>query len=101
MITTQQFITACGCRSVGECTHNLFAEEKALRALVRAFAAEMERKLLAKMRDGRSGWDDPACRDCIREALRQHIARGDGQMVDIANLAAMLWNLDVGTGPSR
>lgn len=92
MITVEQFEISCGCRSVGECTHNDFAELKALDALVDAFAAEMKKKLRKKAAEGRSGWDNPLYKDGIRDALILHVVRGPGQEVDAANLAAMLWN---------
>jgi hypothetical protein len=97
MITTEQFMRPCGCRSVGECMHNIFgdhsAELRALDALVDAFAVEMKKKLRAKADAGRTGWDNPANADGIRAAMFEHAARGPGQEVDVANFAAMLWNL--------
>lgn len=92
MITVEQFYQSCGCRSVGECHHNDFAEFKALDALVDAFAAEMKKKLRVKALQGRGGWDNPEFEDGIRESLERHVCRGKGQEIDIANLAAMLWN---------
>lgn len=65
----------------------------ALDAMVDAFATEMKRKLRRKAREGRSGWDDPTCADDIRTAMVEHANRGYGQEVDVANLAAMLWNM--------
>jgi hypothetical protein len=97
MITTQSGMVLCGCRSVGECTHNAFAEQRALDMLVEAFAREMKRKLRRKLIDGRHGWDDPACADGIREELLNHIKRGAGQEIDVANMAAILWNFSHGT----
>lgn len=93
MITVENFVKPCGCRSAGECTHNIFVEVKALDAMVDAFAAEMKMKLHKKWREGQRGWDDPECAEGIRAALASHVARGRGQEVDIANLAAMLWNM--------
>ena len=97
MITVKSFYKPCGCRSVGECYHNSFAGLDALDALVNAFAIEMKKKLRRKlMLEGRNGWDDPACAEEIRAAMREHANRGPGQEIDIANLAAMLWNLECG-----
>lgn len=93
MITTENMRQPCGCRSVGECTHNTFAELTALDAMVDAFAAEMKKKLHKKWREGQRGWDDRDCEQGIRTALARHVARGPGQEVDVANLAAMLWNM--------
>lgn len=96
MITVQQFVKPCGCRSVGECQHNSVAGLEALDALVNAFAAEMKKKLRRKALEGRSGWDDPQYADGIRTAMIEHAQRGPGQEIDVANLAAMLWNFAQG-----
>lgn len=91
-VRTHSFTVPCGCRSVGECTHNSFAEFKALDFLVDSFANEMKRKLRrAAIEKGRSGWDDPAWSlDDIKAALLAHVEKGDA--VDVANFAAFLWN---------
>lgn len=93
MITVESFNKSCGCRSVGECHHNSTAEMQALDALVDAFAAEMKKKLRRKALEGYSGWDDPAYAEGMRAAMLEHALRGPGQEVDVANLAAMLWNI--------
>ncbi len=95
MITTNDFIRNCGCRSVGDCqcNNNNFAELDALDAMVDAFAIEMKRKLRSKALAGRSGWDDMTCAPGIRAAMVEHANRGPGQEIDVANLAAMLWNM--------
>lgn len=93
---TQDFIPACGCRSVGECFHGLGAESAALDAMVDAFAAKMKSKLRKQISKGYAGWDDPNANECLRIGLATHVIRqnkGDGnQLVDIANFCAMLWN---------
>lgn len=94
MITVEQFIPVCGCRSVGECTHEAFAELDALDALVDSFATEMKSKLRWKVMQGRHGWDDATNRDGIKNALLEHATRDSGQWVDVANFAAMLWNME-------
>lgn len=94
MITTEQFVKSCGCRSAGECTHNNTAEFQALNALVDEFAKAMKRKLRAKLFSGRSGWDDVKNAEGIRAALLEHALRGETQWVDVANFAAMLWNME-------
>ena len=96
MITVESFINkSCSCRSAGECPHDDFAGLKALYALVDAFSEEMKSKLRTKYIAGRSGWDDLANADGIRAAMIEHANRGTGQEVDVANLAAMLWNFGV------
>ena len=91
-VTTDQFIKPCGCRAVGECTHNSFAEFKALDALVDAFAKAMKKKLRhAAMAKGKGGWDDPLWSvPAVKGALIAHIEKGDP--VDVANFAAFWWN---------
>lgn len=76
-----------------KCSHNSIAGLEALDALVDAFAAEMKRKLRHKALEGRSGWDDPQNEQFIRDSMLRHVQRGRGQEVDVANLAAMLWNM--------
>ncbi len=93
MITTRSMMKPCGCRSSGECTHNIFVETMALNRMVDKFAEEMKRKLCHKLAEGYHGWDDPSAEPVLIEKLRDHIERGKGQEIDIANLAAMLWNL--------
>jgi hypothetical protein len=93
MITKDSFVMPCGCRSAGECMHGLFAEGRALCALVEAFAARMESELLERLRRGGChGWDDPTWRDYLRNSLAEHVHKGD--LVDVANIAAFLWNME-------
>lgn len=91
MITSENGIVPCNCRSAGECHHNTFAEVRALDQLVHEFAEEMKLKLHKKWAQGQRGWDDPACADGIREGMLAH-AKRPGQEIDMANMAAMLWN---------
>ena len=96
MISTRDFIPSCGCRSAGECTHGLFDEDEALRQLVRAVSREMIRKLIEKLYQGWHGWDDAALLPMLKEKLREHVERGFDRenMIDVMNLAAMIWNLE-------
>ncbi len=102
--TVESHMASCGCRSAGECSHNWFAETKALEALVDDFAIAMKQKLLRKMREGgcSSGpfvisWDDPQwTREEIKAKMQSHLARDEGQMVDIANFAMFAWNQEEG-----
>ena len=81
----------CGCRSVGECTHNAFAEITAIDACVDEFADALKRKLHKKFIEGNSGWDDPEWpREEIIRKLRDHIDKGD--MIDLAAFAMFAWN---------
>lgn len=74
-------------------------ETSRLSELVASFGEAMRRKLWKKMRQGYSGWgdnSDPAVLECLQDKLQEHVKRylaGDPlQLVDIANLVAMLWN---------
>lgn len=105
--TTEQHMVKCNCRSVGECTHNLFAWSSALDALVDDFAQAMKKKLRRKFMQGREGWDDPRwAKESIVERIREQIDKAQvtgyddlGQRVhkpidpvDVANFCAFLWN---------
>ena len=46
---TQKYIESCGCRSVGECTHNLFAEPTALADLTKDFSEAIRVKIMKKL----------------------------------------------------
>ena len=89
---TDDFITQCGCRSVGECTHGFGATFDALYAMVDAAAVEMKKKLKEKVFEHRHGWDDPVewPSDNLRVQLREHVEKGDP--IDVMNFAVMLWN---------
>ena len=67
-------------------------EDEALVVLVRCFAVEMLTKLDKKAKEGFSGWDDPdtISDGMLLESLKRHLRRGN--YVDVANLAAFLWN---------
>lgn len=96
-ISVDQFLRSCGCRSAGDCSHNSTAEFEALNALVDAFAVEMKLKLQRKALDGYGGWDDPGCVSGLKHALSEHLVKGDP--IDVANIAAMLWNHNASTKP--
>lgn len=89
----EQLWKPCGCRSVGECSHNSLNWKRALDACVDAFADELKKKLVRKYLEGKSGWDDPSWpREDIIQQLRAHIDKGD--MVDVAAFAMFAWNQD-------
>jgi hypothetical protein len=75
----------------------MFAETTAFDAVVDAFAVEMKRKFRLKWMEGRSGWDDPENCAGMRASMVEHAMRGGRQEIDVANLAAMIWNLKEGT----
>ena len=92
MITVENTMVACGCRSVGECNHNNFAELNAIDKMVDVFSEAMKAKFRKKYLEGYTGWDDKSLRIWIEKKLPEHVGKGD--MVDVANLAAMLWNME-------
>ena len=79
-------------RTVGV-SHCNCQERNALCKLVDAFASEMKKKLLQSLDRGKSGWDDSSWerKDALSQ-LAEHIKKGD--MVDVANFAAFIWNME-------
>jgi hypothetical protein len=71
-------------------------EVAVLTELVNRFSDKMWHKLIRKLDQGYYGWDDPFLKKSLQESLIKHIEKGfDAEnMVDVANLAAMLWNLE-------
>lgn len=67
------------------------ADAEADERLCRYAAHVMKEKLDASRVKGRGGWwDENQCStDHLRASLRQHVAKGD--MVDVMNLAAMVY----------
>ena len=63
-----------------------------LKSTVRNFSAEMEKKVLAKLDEGYSGWDDFHYKEYLMKELLRHSMKGD--YVDVANIAMFLWNLE-------
>lgn len=70
-----------------------FYETEALTELVKDFSDEMTGKLYREYYDeGKKGWDDPEkISDAkLKEMLIDNLEKG--KWVNVANLAAMLWN---------
>ena len=57
------------------------------------FATEMKARLREQAIKGCRGWDDPAYYQQITEMMMEHAAVAQGQEVDAANLAMILWYL--------
>jgi hypothetical protein len=57
------------------------------------FAAEMKARLREQAMKGYRGWDDPENYQRIVEMMVRHAAVGEGEEVDVANLAMILWSL--------
>ena len=60
---------------------------------VDAFASEMKARLREQAVKGYRGWDDPENYQRIVEMMVKHAAVADGEEVDVANLAMILWSL--------
>lgn len=67
---------------------------------VTRFTSAMTRKLREKRLEGRRGWnrEDECSMEDLKEMLIDHIRDGDGDMVDVANFAMMIWNRKHPTG---
>ena len=60
---------------------------------VDAFASEMKARLREQAMKGYRGWDDPENYQRIADMMLKHAAVGEGEEVDAANLAMILWSL--------
>ena len=92
MIKTEDFEARCGCRSVGECTHSMFAEHKALDAMIDQFSVALKKKLWKQLMGGWSRWDDLEMLPAIVENLEGQMEKETYDYIDIGALAAMLYN---------
>ena len=68
-------------------------EIERLNRAVEEFAAEMKARLREQAMKGYRGWDDPGQYERIVEMMMQHAAVAEGEEVDAANLAMILWSL--------
>jgi hypothetical protein len=57
------------------------------------FASEMKARLREQAMKGYRGWDDPENYQRIVEMMVKHAAVAEGEEVDAANLAMILWSL--------
>ncbi len=58
--------------------------------MVMAVTDAMGEKLEKKRDEGRGGWFGPQCSNGkLKEMLKEHIQKGD--MIDVMNLAGMIW----------
>ena len=76
--------------------YSVVDEQAAFNALVDEFGEAMKIKFELKMEQGYSGWMDESDSELIPSlihSLHQHVEKGGDQMIDVGNLAAMLWNL--------
>jgi hypothetical protein len=57
------------------------------------FASEMKTRLREQAMKGYRGWDDPENYERILAMMLKHAEVGEGEEVDAANLAMILWSL--------
>jgi hypothetical protein len=57
------------------------------------FASEMKARLREQAMKGYRGWDDPENYQRIVDMMVEHAGVAEGQEVDAANLAMILWSL--------
>jgi hypothetical protein len=57
------------------------------------FASEMKARLREQAIKGYRGWDDPENYQRILSMMMQHATVAEGEEVDAANLAMILWSL--------
>lgn len=73
------------------------AEMLRLEEAVNEFSEKMKARLIEKAKEGWRGWDDPAASNEIYTTMLAHAAGvplAEGQEVDVANFAMMLWRLN-------
>lgn len=71
------------------------SEMQRLDALLESFGKAMRERLVKKVEEGRTGWDNPENRQKIHIALLAHAAGvklAEGEEEDIANFAMFLWH---------
>lgn len=68
------------------------AEKEKLDKLVDSFAAEMKKKLHEKLKKGITGWDSREFKIQFTHRVLDNLL--EKKMVNVANYAAMLWNLE-------
>jgi hypothetical protein len=60
---------------------------------VEEFASEMKARLREQAMKGYRGWGDPENYQRIVEMMVKHAAVAEGEEVDVANMAMILWSL--------
>jgi len=78
-------------------------EVAALKKLVSKAAWAMRKKIGHKYEEGWSGWDDPDMLPVLKRKLVEHVNRdfSEDNMVDVMNLAAMIWNIGDKSGKAN
>jgi hypothetical protein len=73
--------------------HETQEEISRLNEAVEDFAVEMKARLREQAIKGYRGWDDPANYERILDMLAKQARASEGEEVDIANLAMILWSM--------
>jgi hypothetical protein len=72
-------------------------EVKELRALQFKFSRKQHDRILDKMAEGKSGWDNPIVKKLLIKRLQERVNGKDllepYNLIDIANICMFLWNL--------
>jgi hypothetical protein len=84
-VTTQQFKD----QAFGESS-----EEMALNYLINQFAEQLRERVLSKLREGYTGWDNPdeVSTRSLEVLLRKNLTPASMDFIDVGVLAAMIWN---------
>ena len=69
-----------------------YYQKLALDSLKNKFFTEMSDKITKKLIEGERGWDNPEIKEALKKSLLHHIEKGD--MVDVANIAMFIWNIE-------
>lgn len=67
-------------------------EEKGIVLLMSEFVSSMTNRMIQKHKQGKTGWNDIAILDELKASLPKYVERGN--MVDLANVAAIIWHLE-------
>lgn len=78
-------------------------EQEAYIRLVNIFSNKMKDKFIHKMKAGYGGWELSENKEFIERLLHENVKKGftNENLIDIANYAAMLYNLNGATDVDR
>ena len=93
--TALSFVAHNGTQQDDAMTRDRATQEEITRLdqAVEDFALEMKARLREQAMKGYRGWDDPENYQRIVEMMVKHAAVAEGEEVDAANLAMILWSL--------
>jgi hypothetical protein len=70
-------------------------EKEAISNVLGVFSQAMMDKLIKKVNSGQKGWNYSGLLPDLKKSLKDHLEKGD--MVDVANLAMFIWNIESNT----